>query len=418
MKSRWAKAGVIALVVVLVAVQVVGCGARAGDGGAVEDEVVPVERGSLVSAVTAIGSVVPHTQVPHAFGVGGRVAEVLVEAGDRVEAGETLARLDTAELVLQLESAEAARTVAQAQLDQLEAGARPEEVTAARANLTAAEARLEAAEEDLAELEDDDRASDAQRRAAQTNVAVLRAQRDAAEAQRDLLVAGPTAAQLVAAEAQLAQAGVAVASARLALAEAELTSAAAGLVARVDVTAGQWVAPAAPVIVVIDDGDYRVEVDVDETDIGALQVGQEVLLTLDAFLGRQLTGRVVAIAPTATLDLGIVTYGVAVAIDPTDLPLRVGLTANAEIIRGSRENVLLVPNLAITVTEPDGRKIVTRRTAAGDEQVAIETGLSTDLWSEVLSGLEEGDRVVVSSFSYRDQLQRAMEAYLQGGGRD
>ena len=143
-----------------------------------------------------------------------------------------------------------------------------------------------------------------------------------------------------------------------------------------------------------------------------------MLLTLDAFLGRQLTGRVVAIAPTATLDLGIVTYGVAVAIDPTDLPLRVGLTANAEIIRGSRENVLLVPNLAITVTEPDGRKIVTRRTAAGDEQVAIETGLSTDLWSEVLSGLEEGDRVVVSSFSYRDQLQRAMEAYLQGGGRD
>ena len=418
MKSRWGNAGVIPLIVALVAVNVTGCGSGSGDAGGGQDEAVLVERGSLVSAITAIGSVVPRAQWSHAFGVPGRVAEVLVEAGDRVEAGETLARLDTAERTLQLQSAEATRAGAQAQLDQLEAGARPEEIAAARANLEAAAARLAAAEEDLAELEDDARASDAQLRAAETNVAVLRAQRDATEAQRDLLVGGPTAAERAAAEAQLAQAGVAVAGARLALGEAELTSVAAGLVARVEVTVGQWVAPAAPVIVVIDDSDYRVEVDVDETDIGAVQFGQEALLTLDAFLGRQLTGRVVAIAPTATFDLGVVTYAVTIQIDPADLPLRAGLTANAEIIRASRENVLLVPNLAITVAEPGGLKTVTRRTAAGDEQVTIEIGLSTDLWSEVLSGLGEGDQVVVSSFSSRDQLQRAMEAYLQGGGGD
>lgn len=400
------------------AAALIGCSGDSDGATSEEAETITVEQGSLVSAITAVGSVVPREQVPHAFGVAGRVAEVLVEVGDRVEVGEVLARLESSELTLQLQEAEAVRAGAQAQLDQLTAGARPEEIIVARANLDAAEARLAAAEEDLRELEDDNRATAAQLRAAETNVVVLEAQRDAAQAQRDLLAAGPTTAELAAAEAQLAQAGVAVAGARLALAQAELTSSLAGLVAQIDVTAGQWIAPQVPTITVLDDGHCGVEVHVDETDIGAVQVGQEVDLTLDAFLGLHLAGHVTAIAPSATLEMGIVTYRIAIEIEPTELPLRTGMTANAEIVRARRNGVLLVPNLAIVVDEASGRKFVTRRSAAGDERVAIETGLSDDLFSEVLSGLQEGDQVVVNTISYRDQLQRVMEAYLQGGDHD
>jgi HlyD family secretion protein len=417
-RRRFLQGWLIALALGLLAFALVGCSASSSDGSSADSDVVPVERGSLVSAITAIGSVVPRAQVPHAFGVSGRVVEVLVQVGDRISAGDPLARLDTGELALQLAGAEAARAAAQAQLDRLSAGARPEEIVAARANLDAAQARLEGAEEDLRELEDDDRATDAQLRAARTNVAVLEAQRDAAQAQRDLLAAGPSSAELAVAEAQLAQADAALAGARLALSQAELTSAVAGLVSRVDVTVGQFVAPQAPVIMIVDDSRYRVEVDVDETDIGAVQIGQEATLALDAFLDQPLTGRVVTIAPTATLDLGVVTYRVTIEIDPADLLLRAGLTANAEIIRERRDDVLLVPNLAIAVDQTSGRKTVTRQTAAGDEQVVITTGLSTDLFSEVLAGLDEGELVVVSTTSYRDQLQQVMEAYLQGGDRD
>jgi multidrug efflux pump subunit AcrA (membrane-fusion protein) len=416
--KQWGKIGLTALALALMTLALAGCRADSGDADSTGPEIVRVERGSLVSAVTAIGAVAPRNQVPHAFGFAGRVTELLVQVGDRVEVGDPLARLDTAELALQVEAAEAARAVAQAQLDRLQAGARPEEIAVARAEVNAAEARLSAAEEDLRELEDDSQATDAQLRAAETNVAVLQAQRDAAQAGRDLLDAGPTSADLAAAEAQLAQADAALDSARLALTQAELTSAIDGLVAQVDVTVGQLVAPQSPTILIIDDSDYQVEVDVDETDIGGVQVGQEVALTLDAFLGRRLTGRVVTIAPVATLDLGIATYRVTVAVDPSDLPLRAGLTVNAEIIRDRRDDVLLVPNLAITVDEGTGEPSVTRQTSAGDEVTAIEIGLSTDLFTEVLAGLEEGDLVVVNTVSYRDQLQQVMESYLQGGDQD
>jgi HlyD family secretion protein len=416
--NRWGRGRLIGLILVLLTVVLAACGGDVQDPAEGEPAALPVERGTLVSAVTAIGSVTPHQQVSHAFGVGGRVAEVLVAVGDRVEIGETLGQLDPAELTLQLQAAEAARDVAQAQLDRLRSGARPEEVVAARANIDAAQARLAAAEEDLRELEDDEQATDAQLRAAETNVAVLTAQRDAAQAQRDLLTAGPTSAELAAAEAQLAQAEATLAGSQLALDETELTSALAGVVAQVDIAAGQLVAPQAPVIVVVDDSRYHVELDVDETDIGGVRVGQEVALTLDAFVDQQLSGRVLTVAPTPTLDLGIVTYQVTVEIDPVDLPLRAGLTANAEIVRERRDDVLLVPNMAIVVDRTTGAKTVTRRSAVGDEQITIETGLSTDLYSEVLAGLVAGDLVVVDTVSYRDQLQQVMGAYLQGGDSD
>lgn len=418
MSTRFGRSWSIVLALGLLAAILVSCSSASGDADSTEPETITVGRGSLTSTVTAIGSVVPRAQVSHAFGVTGRVAEVLVQVGDRVQAGETLARLDTGELALQVQSAEAVRSAAQAQLDQLRAGARPEEIAVARANLDAAEARLAAAEDDLSELQEDDRATDTQMRAAETNVTILEAQRDAARAQRDLLLNGSTLAELAAAEAQLAQADAALAAAHLALGQAELTSAIAGLVARVDVSRGQLVIPQTPVIAVIDDSYYQVEVDVDETDISAVEMGQEVGLTLDAFLGQRLTGRVTAIAPTATLDLGVVSYRVTIKIEGDEFPLRAGLTTSAEIIQARRDDALLIPNLAIAVDESSGQIYVNRKTAGGEERVAIEIGMSSDIFSEVLSGLQEGDQIVVNTVSYRNQLQEVMESYIQGGDQD
>ena len=103
---------------------------------------VTVERGTMVVAVTASGSIAPEQRASLAFETPGRVAEVLAAPGDAVSAGDALARLDTGEMELQVYQARAALAAAEAQLLQLEEGPRPGEVAAAQANLQATQARL------------------------------------------------------------------------------------------------------------------------------------------------------------------------------------------------------------------------------------------------------------------------------------
>jgi HlyD family secretion protein len=552
---------VVGVIVVVLVLLVAACG-TGRDQEAVEVETALVTRGSLTSSINAIGSVNPRAEVALSFEVPGRISQVLVQAGDRVEKDQPLVRLDTRDLDLQVKSAEAALAAAQAQLEQLEAGARPEEIVIAQANLDAAEASLAGAEISLQELEagpdpEEVVAAEAELRAAQagvqaaaaerdqvmagasqaeiaaaeaqlataqaqkevaqdlydqtlrcqtvtapdgsqrevcpglgapeeqaranltaaiqavnaaqsrlnqllagatpeqvraaqanydaalarqdvaqarldslqagastaqietarSNVLVLESQRDVAQAQLDLLVAGAISAEIATARAGVAQAEVALESAQRAVEKAILKAPLDGVIIRIDAEPGEYVGPQIPVITVIDDSQFRIEVDVDETDIGWVQVGQEVLLTLDAFPGRELAGRVVAIAPAATLDLGIVTYQLSIETEPVDLPLRVGLTASAEIIMAHKEDVLLVPNLAIAVDPETGQQTVFRETAGGVQETVIETGLATDLYSEVLSGLGEGDQVVINSFSDQDQFRELMSGYFSSRGQ-
>jgi len=132
---------------------------------------VVVERGVMVVAVVASGSVEPRERVDLAFESPGRVVDVPVEVGDRVEPGDVLARLDEEQLALQVRQAQAALDLATAQLAQLQADARPEEIAAGEADVQAAQAQV-----------------------------------SAAAANFDQVDSGPDAAQIAAAEAQLASA--------------------------------------------------------------------------------------------------------------------------------------------------------------------------------------------------------------------
>jgi hypothetical protein len=91
------------------------------------------------------------------------------------------------------------------------------------------------------------------------------------------------------------------------------------------------------------------------------------------------------------------------------------MTANTEILQDRRQDVLLVPNLAISVDAESGKKIVTRQTATGLQRVEIATGLRTDLFSEVTAGLAEGDVVVITSPSAREQFREMMSSSFLGG---
>jgi multidrug efflux pump subunit AcrA (membrane-fusion protein) len=143
-----------------------------------------VERGTMLVAVSASGSVEPQTRVSLAFESPGRVTEVTVEVGDTVAAGDVLARLDDRQLALQVRQAQAALALAEAQLDQLQAGPQSEEVEMAEANLRAAQAQVSAAAADLDQLEAGP--DDAQTAAANADLASALAQQKVAQDTHDM----------------------------------------------------------------------------------------------------------------------------------------------------------------------------------------------------------------------------------------
>ena len=416
-----------------------------------------VSRDTMLVAVSASGSIEPMVRVGLAFERSGRVAELPVAVGDAVASGDALARLDGDQLGVQVEQSRAALASAEAQLARLQAGPRAEEIEAAEADLRAAEARLSgaaagrdqltseasaaqiaAAEAEIASAElqqksaqiaydridkkDKDRKEQANYdlyaanealaaaqagldqvlvgadadhvRAAQANVAVAAAQRDAVQSQLDLLLAGATAEQIAAAQAGVTQARAALEAAELSLEEATLRAPFDGIVAEVNVTAGERVAAGLPAVTLIDASEFRVIISVDELDVGRLTEGQSAQVTIDALRDVEIAGSVERMAPAATFDGGVVSYEVVIALARTDVPVRADMTANATIVVEELDDVLVIPTWVVRVDQSTGQTYVHRRAGDEFERVDVELGVRHQGLAQVLDGLSEGKEVV------------------------
>ena len=417
-----------------------------------------VERGTMLVVVSASGNIEPQARVDLAFEVPGLVAEVPVEVGDAVETGDVLAQLDTDQLALQVQQSRAALASVEAQLAQLQASAQPGEIENAQANLRAAEAQVSAAAANLDQLQGDaseaqiaaaeaelasvrlqqkaaqiaydridkkdkDRKEQArydlyaadqalaaaqaglddvlagadaeQLRAARANVAAAAAQRDAAQAQLDLLMAGASDEQIAAAEARVAQAQAALEGAELSLEQSMLRAPFDGVVAAVDAEPGERVVTGLPAVTMIDGSAFRVRVGVDELDVARLIEGLAVDVKLDALPTAGLAGTVERIAPSATVDGGVVNYDVIIDLAPTDVPVRADMTANATIVVEELADVLMIPTWVVRVDRNSGQTYVHSRAGDEFERVDVELGVRYEGFAQVLDGLSEGDQVVL-----------------------
>jgi HlyD family secretion protein len=295
---------------------------------------------------------------------------------------------------------------------------------AARTQALQANATLAAAQESYNQLVNGDGSSVA---AAQAQVALAAAQRDAAQASLDLLLAGSTTAQIAAAEATLAQAQStldqlvrgasnaqivtaenAVAQARINLQRAEnnlanttLTAPFAGVVTAVNARQGEQ---ASGVLVqLVDDASLEVVLEVDEVDIGNVSPGQTAVITFESWPNEEVTGEVAAIAPEANSDSSaVVNFTVYLSIGETDLPVLTGMTANANLITQDLSDVLLVPNAAIQVDREQGRFTVNRvlldeNDVETFEEVEVTIGLRDGRYTQILSGINEGDELLIGN---------------------
>ena len=239
-------------------------------------------------------------------------------------------------------------------------------------------------------------------------VAQAEASLASAEASLDRLVRGATGAQIAIAESQLAQARTNLARAERNLANAALTAPYAGVITAVNVSIGEQTSGV--VVELVDPDSLELVLDVDEVDIRNIILGQEAEISLEAFPDSMIDAEVVSIAPrnTAVQGSGLVTYNVYLALEATDLPVRVGMTANASLITAQRSDVLLVPNRAITPDRTAGKYFVT---LANGEVVEVSIGLRDDENTQITSGLTEGDELLITSGT-------PVETFGPGSGND
>lgn len=283
-------------------------------------------------------------------------------------------------------AAEAQVTSAQAQLDGID-----NQIAQAEAAVTQAEATVSQAESQVAQAEAG---------VSQAKAGILQAEAAAAQAEANLTILreGASEEQIAIAEAQVAQARISLEEAWDNLAKAMLVTPFDGVVTEVYVTEGEWASGLA--VELMDASSLEVVLDVDEMDIGGLAVGQQAVVTLETWPDEELIGEIVSIAPEATQSASeIVTYQVHLSLDAGDLLVRSGMTANAELVTASREGVLLVPNRAIIADRQAGKYYVNR--IQGDTVVKTEVaiGLRDQNYTEITSGLEEGDQLFTGEAS-------------------
>jgi len=252
-------------------------------------------------------------------------------------------------------------------------------------------------------------------------LAQAQARNKVAQAEYNLAKAKDTLATILAGPdpktVQLAQARYDAAKATLAKAQAALE--AATMVAPFDATVisvgaevGDLVSSGTTIVTLADLTDLRVLATVDETDISGVQVGQEAQITFDAFPGRRFKGKVLEVPLESTLVQNVVSYKVPVSLGSVEgVSLKPGMTANLSIVVGRRQNVLLLPVLAVQQGE-EGDVVLVQDSASGAAvSTPVELGLSDGTNVEVLRGLNEGDQVVV-------QYQATTQQTTQRGGTE
>ncbi len=405
-------------------------------------ETTVVRRGTLIASVNATGTLSPVREAQLAFGTTGALIKLEVKPGDLVKAGQIAATLDTRELELQLAQAEASLAAAQARLDQIK-NPSPADVAAAQAQVASAEAALaqlknpnpndvlmakadlEKAAAAVARAQADyDRIGgasnpmiamlpqalalqqatlDYQKAQAAFNARfnpsdsqIKQAQAAVEQARAQLArVTNPNPNDLKSAQASVDQARAARDLARVRLDYAIIKAPFDGMVTHVDVDLGSTVPAGRAVLAIADVSEYRVKLNIDETEIAKIKVGQDVTITLEAYPGVTISAKVTDVASNATMVQGVVNYVVTVSLSPNQaVPLKLGMTADANILIANRENVLIVSNRAIRAAG-NGRYVTILREDKTTQEVEVKTGMANEQETEIVSGLSEGQVAII-----------------------
>ncbi len=235
---------------------------------------------------------------------------------------------------------------------------------------------------------------------AKARLAVQQAQVAEAEARdnRATLDKGPDAVKLAAAQAAVDKKRLAVADAEAALAGANLSAPFDGTILQTNAQPGDLVSSNTRILTVANLKTLQIVASVDETTIRQVAAGQRAQITFDAFPGRTLRGQVASVPLQGALQGDVMVYSVPITLTgAVELPLLVGMTANVKIEIGQAANALLVPTMALQRSGGLVQVLVPNASDPSGSPVAVpvEIGLSDGVNTEIVRGLNVGDKVVV-----------------------
>jgi len=410
MKKMLIAAGLLVTIGVLGGVAMAG-----GKKKGAEVRVEQVARRDLISMVTASGKIEPKRKVDISADISGRVIQVAVVEGQMVNRGDLLLRIDP--------------TQYQAAVRRAEAG-----VAQSRAREAQARAQQLKAQSDLRRAE---------------NLAQGRELISAQDVENARTQAQVSQAELQAARFAVQQSEAALVEARDALSKTTIVAPMSGRVTRLNIEEGETAIigtmnnPGSLLLTVADLSVMEAKVQVDETDVPGITIGDSAAVRIDAFPNQVFSGRVTRIANSAVQTLGqqqggnqqqSVDFEVIITLDNPPAELRPDLSATADIITEQRRGVLAVPIIALQVRDREGKKFKAAddeeakavEAAGGDQEagrrseevtgvflmqdgkaqwVPVQIGIAGDRYFEVRSGLRGGETVVAGTYQALRDLE-------------
>ena len=397
-----------------------------------EVAVEALRKRDLEAVVSASGKIQPKRSVNISADTVGRVTDLAVNEGDTVKRGQFLLQIDPRNLRSNLQRGEAGLAAAEAQLEQMRTG-----IETARTNLKLSQDNLKRQRDLWAEQ-------------LTTKEALDRAETEARLREKELLTAQQ---QVTTQQARIREQNAVLSSARYDLSKVQIESPIDGIITRRNIEQGEMVMigtmnNAGTVLLTIADMSViEAEVEVDETDIPLVRIGQPAKITIDAIPDQTFTGKVTEIgnSPIQTTSASAGTqatnFKVVITLDGQIPEVRPGFTCTAEITTATRQQAVAVPIQAMVVREmilddkgnivrqprdekrrggvstpvsaqelPAGQK---RKEMEGvfafrgdkAEFVPVKTGIAGDKYFEVLSGVKDGDEVITGPFNSVRDLQ-------------
>jgi HlyD family secretion protein len=354
-----------------------------------------VEKGDLAKSVVATGKVTPIIKVEVKSKASGIVKKLLVDYGDHVAKGQLLAQLDKVEIEAQVEQSRAALEAAQANFKSTQADFERARVDAEGPDVPL----LKRAYDRATGMAKDGVVSASALDDAEKNYEMALNKQNVSKAQVTVLKA-----KIAQAEAQVAEDQANLKQLEEQLSYTDIVSPIDGIVLSRDVQMGDAVSSilvlgssATLVMTLGDTSEVYVKGKVDESDIGKVYLGQPARIKVESFKDKTFTGKVTKISPMGVEKDNVTTFEVRVSIQNPGGELKAEMTANAEIILEEHKNVLQIPEGAIIydkdkkasveIPDPKGKE--------GKDKVAVNIGISNGAKTEVLSGLKEGDQVVL-----------------------
>jgi HlyD family secretion protein len=354
-----------------------------------------VEKGDLAKSVVATGKVTPITKVEVKSKASGIVKKLLVDSGDKVKKGQLLAQLDKEEIEAQVEQSRAAVQAAEASLTSSEADYERAKVDAEGPDVPL----LKRAYERAIGMAKEGVVSTSALEDAQKNYELALNKQNVSKAQVTVLKA-----KIAQSQGQLGQDRANLKQLEEQLSYTDIESPIDGVVLSRDVEMGDAVSSilvlgssATLVMTLGDTSSVYVKGKVDESDIGKVYLGQPARIKVESFKDKTFNGVVTKISPMGVEKDNVTTFEVRVSINNPGGELKAEMTANAEVILEEHKNVLQIPEGSIIYDKDKKASVEVPDPSAkdGKKKMAVNIGISNGAKTELLSGLKEGDQVVL-----------------------